>query len=106
MLEDMEQKDDFGTPQERQRILSILKEWVDSQPDRNMPIYITAIDIKLTLGDIVEHIEEETAIGVLILDTLFLKVQESQETAEFEIKKFFGGQLPPLNLEESKKDEE
>jgi hypothetical protein len=102
--EDMEQDEDFGTPQECQRILQALREWADSQPDQNMPVYFSAIDTRLTPGEVIKHIEDETAIGVAILDVLVIKARELKETTRSEIKKFIGRQFPMTNFREA--DEE
>ncbi len=62
--------------------------------------FFTAIDMQLTPGEIITHIEDETAIGVAILDVLVLKARELKEMTRSEIKKFIGRQFPLTNLRE------
>ena len=102
--EDMELEEDLGTPEERKRILNALRAWVDSQPNQNMPIYFTGIDIRLTPGEVISHIEDETAIGVAILDILVIKARELKETTKSEIRKFVGLQFPMTNFREVEED--
>jgi hypothetical protein len=102
--EDLELEEHVGTPQERQRILRALREWADSKPDQDMPMYLTAIDIRLTPGEIISHIEDGTAIGVAILDVLVLRARELGKMTRSEIKKFVGRQFPLTNFREA--DEE
>jgi len=92
---------DLGTPEERRRILSALKEWAENHPDQNTPLYFTAIDMPVTPGEIITHIEDETAIGVAILDVLVLEARNLKELTMSEIKKFLGRQFPLTNFKET-----
>ncbi len=98
------EEEEFGTPQERRKILSALREWADRQLDQNTPIYLTAIDIRLTPGEVISHIEDETAIGVAILDVLVMKARELTEMTQSEIQKFIGRQFPLTNLREAEEE--
>lgn len=105
MAQDMDMEDeDIGTPEERQKILAALREWAQNQPDQNMSIYITAIDIELTPGEVIKHIEDETAIGVAILDVLVLEARELKEATGSEVRKFIGRQFPLINFREIKEE--
>lgn len=96
--EDLEFEEDMGTPKERQRILSALRNWADSQPDQNKSVYITAVDMQLTIGEVIKHVEDETAIGVAILDVLVIKARALKEMTGAEIKRFLGRQFPLTNF--------
>ena len=105
MNKEINEEEEFGTEQERRRILSALREWADSQPDQNMPIYLTAVDMELTPGELISHVEDETAIGVAILDAFVLKARELKEMTRSEIKKFIGRQFPLTNFREVEEEE-
>jgi len=92
---------DLGTPEERRRILSTLKEWAENHPNQNMPLYLTAIDMFVTPGEIIAHIEDETAIGIAILDVLVIEARKLKELTRSEIKKFLGRQFPLTNFKEA-----
>lgn len=102
--EDLEFDEDLGTPKERQKILLALREWANSQPDQNRTIYITAIDIELTPGEIIKHIDDETAIGVAILDVLALEARKLKELTRSEVRKFLGRQFPLTHFGEIEKE--
>jgi len=99
--EDLKLEEDVGTPQERQRTLRALREWAGSQPDQNMPIFITGVDMHLTPGELISHFEDETAIGVAILDVFVLRARELKEMKQSEIQKFLGRQFPLTNFREA-----
>ncbi|MFY9458031.1 MAG: hypothetical protein WAP23_03895 [Candidatus Spechtbacterales bacterium] len=90
----IELEEDFGAPEERQRILSALRGWAQSYPDQNAPVYITGIDMRITPGEIVKHIEDETAIGVAILDLLVMEARKFKKFTKSEIVIFLGSQFP------------
>ena len=97
-------EEDPGTPAERRRILSALKEWAENHPNQNTPLYLTAIDVPVTPGEIIAHIEDETAIGVAILDVLVLEARKFKELTGSEIKKFLGRQFPLTNFKEAEEE--
>lgn len=92
--EDMELEKDLGTPEERQRILSAIKYWANNHPDKDAQIVLTQIDMRTTPGEIVQHMEDETAIGVAVLDVLVLESRKLKEISESEIVKFLGPYFP------------
>ena len=98
--EDMELEEDLGTPEERQRVLNALRAWAESQPDQNRSIYFTALDMRLTPGEVIIHMEDETAIGVAILDVLVLKAREFKVMTQSEIQKLIGREFPLTNFRE------
>ena len=104
MPKDMEQDEDLGTPEERKRILNALRAWSESQPDQNGSVYLTALDMRLTPGEVIIHMEDETAIGVAILDVLVLKAREFKKMTRSEIQKFIGRQFPLTNFREVKEE--
>lgn len=98
--EDGERTENVGTPEERQRIFLALKEWADHHPNPDTPLFVTAIDIGLTPEEIVDHVEDETAIGVAILDVLVLEAKNLRNISQASIGKFLGRQFPLANFDE------
>lgn len=96
--EDMEHEEDLGTPEERQRIFSAIREWAENHPNQNAQIVLTAIDMRTTPGEIIQHMEDETSIGVAILDVLVLEARKLKEMTKSEINGFLGRQFPHTNF--------
>lgn len=98
--EDTGLEEDLGTLEERRRVFLALKEWAHSHPDPDTTLFVTAVDMRLTLEELVEHIEDETAVGVAILDVLVLEARSIQKVSQAKIVKLLGRQFPLAHFRE------
>lgn len=94
------EEEEFGTTQERQQAIEELKEWARSHDEPDLPhICLPQIGKMLTPHEIATDMEEETGLGIALLDIVISESRRMGVTSVDYVKhlgkKIQGGNILP-----------